>query len=245
MTREAGARAFRNKIASTSAISFQEMVLLLDLHPPMMAHVMNTADRGSPLLAVAAEIRQKIYGALFEGSELWLASATRNFKVSDNILELLKFIRNADTSVLKVCRTTLYEAQTVLAKETKLQVCYFQDRENPLDNMPDWFLSNISEVELEVDSFVHVQRGRLTNLQRVTLINEAPSEDSSLDALDMYDGMDDETFVKAVMDNILSWEWKKEQFIYLAEEEGWRLTLKTRWYSFMIGKTYLVCSKLL
>ena len=141
----------------------------------------------------------------------------------------------------------MYEAQAILAKETTLRVRHLTDRENPLDNVPEWFLNNISKLEVEVDSFVHIQRGRLTGLQKVTLVNEAPGLSSSvdaLDALDVYECVDDAIFTTAVMEDILSWEWKKEQYIYLAKEEEWGLTLKAQWYSFSLleHNTYLVCS---
>lgn len=209
-----------------------------------MAEVIPVAGRGSPLLAIAAEIRQHIYSHLFKGAQLEVQSCLRSHTISDNILELLKFVQNIDTSILKVCRTTLYEAQTVLAKETTLQVHQLVDRENPLDSVPDWFLSNITYLEIEVDSFVHVQRDRLVGLKQITLVkDDSPSLGYTFHAFELPNGVyqvSDQEFIRSVMMPVLSWEWKKKQFIYLADEEGWALTLKARYHSRIEGSCYLV-----
>ncbi|KAK5033555.1 hypothetical protein LTS07_003860 [Exophiala sideris] len=212
------------------AITLQPLNTLLNIHTYQNTHAQNARSLfSSPpccLDTLPAEIRVRIYGYVFAGATLEASKSNMDRCNINDQFSPYRLIVNVCTSIISASRFFLNEALPYLNTATTLEVPRIFGRNDPLANIPDDFMSHVKNITVHIDSFVHIDRRRLSSLQRVHLLHDVDAPggfEDVIEAMNADGGMED--VIEELFNDVLSWKWKQRQFAFLAAEEGFALRM--------------------
>ena len=185
-------------------------------------------------LDLPGEIKNIIYDLVFEeGSNLRLDHKARDRLRSKNPPVPLDLSTTPEkNALLGTCHSIRTEAMPVLAKHTTLEIRNAFSRADPLSILPAVFLSNISAITVDMDTFVHITRSLMPSLKNVTIFKQVEGLGGLHDMLHLLHcpacgGA--HAFLREGICDVLDWSWLKNQVIHLSEEEGWTVVFRMQY----------------
>ena len=200
---------------------------------------------GQLFVGLPAEIRCFVYKFIFADSRLVLNYADLQILTPRgkrtlkrvNIEEVLEKISENKAALLRASDFCKKEAIYILASCTTIEIeRAYWERKDLLAIVDHDFLRYVHGVQMYPDTFMRADRSLLPNLREVTLAY-APRHGLSFDISwsvqhivhTMVCGECGDTTGEMQYEDftvwIKSWDWKRKQFLYLAQENGWKIKL--------------------
>jgi len=196
-----------------------------------------------------AEIKVMIYRRLFKDCTFAIhpdtikditTRAAQHFSSGGN----QPFIEDTKAAILWTSREIFDEACPVYLDCTKLSISGDWELRDPLAPFTMLFLERITHVQLDIETFVHINRKVLPSLKMVTLFEAVAHKDDVFGMFHMKEcptcGPDYDS-IEQHLGPGNDWEWKRTQFLHLAEEEGWQIELRMLWNCCSSTALSLVC----
>jgi hypothetical protein len=196
------------------------------------------------LVDLPGEIKNIIYDIVLRDSNLKLDHKCRDrlrLRQPSPVLDLLN--TPTKSALLGTCRAIREEAMPVLAKNTTVQISDSFDRDDPLLILPSVFLSNISTLEIDVNTFVHIARAKLPALKQITLTHKVDGIGilgEALHILHCGNCGGAGVFLREGLRDVSDWDWMKKQISLLAAEESWETKLTLKWECYSPKNSYVV-----
>ena len=195
--------------------------------------------QNSIFLDMPLEIRVLIYDIVFRGSVIKLAKKEEG-PLNDKTPPLPLDLSTTPTknAILRTCRAVRNEAWPILAKHTTLLI----SNANSLRMVPLAFLSNVRDITVDFDAFLHLARKSLPSLEHVTLVarvDHSSSMENALHLLHCSDCGGPDWFLEDGLCNARDWKWVKRQITYLSALEGWKVDLMVSWDCYSPQDSYL------